>query len=550
MKKIGSILLTLALMLTLYIPAFGASFRDVPSGSALAGDVQKAVNYGLMTGYSSTNFGYSDSMTRAQFVTVLVRMFGWTVSDAKTGSFQDVSAESGYTPFIETAAAHNVVDSGGSFRPNAAITREEMSVMLVRALGLKSAAELAAKDSLPFTDVSSNRGYIAVAYTIGMTNGTSAKTFAPKATATRAQAAAMLVRIYEKYRQSTDFLHGFYAISSYSQLNLTNSMDAVSAGWSRMTFSGKAVSLSTTSAGNNEYYVPSGYDSVTEYLLARGKPLNLSVYMDNTDGALAQLLSSADYRGQAVAQIMQELTMNYSAIGRNPYSGVTIDFESLRSAQKADFNAFLKELSQKVHASGKKLYVCVFPLLTTGAYYDGYDYRTIGSLADKVILMAHDYNPRSLSGFEGTTYYKTTALAPIDQVYESLRAATDPSTGVQDVSKLVLAISCSTLAWQIDGSGKLLSPTPAHPAVDTVYKRLKQPDTVMGWSDDYQSPTAAYTTEDGERYFLWYEDSRSAASKVQLAKLFGIRGVSIWRLGTVPNYTDSGLYFNLLSGVR
>ena len=72
----------------------------------------------------------------------------------------------------------------------------------------------------------------------------------------------------------------------------------------------------------------------------------------------------------------------------------------------------------------------------------------------------------------------------------------------------------------------------------------------MGWSDDYQSPTAIYTTEDGGRYFLWYEDSRSAAAKVQLAKLFGIRGVSIWRLGTVPNYADSGLYFNLLSGVK
>ena len=46
----------------------------MPSGSALAAEVQKAVDYGLMNGYSAATFGYADPMTRAQFVTVLDRM--------------------------------------------------------------------------------------------------------------------------------------------------------------------------------------------------------------------------------------------------------------------------------------------------------------------------------------------------------------------------------------------------------------------------------------------------------------------------------------------
>ena len=125
-----------------------------------------------------------------------------------------------------------------------AITRGEMSKCWCGPLGLKATAEMAAGQTasassifhLPFTDVSGDQaGYISVAYTIGMTNGTSAYTFSPNATATRAQAAAMLVRIYEKMQQEMDFTHGFYAISSYSQLDLTRQMDAVSAGWSRMT---------------------------------------------------------------------------------------------------------------------------------------------------------------------------------------------------------------------------------------------------------------------------------------------------------------------------
>ena len=43
-----------------------------------------------------------------------------------------------------------------------------VSAMLVRALGYQGAASRASADALPFTDVTSNRGYIAVAYAIGM----------------------------------------------------------------------------------------------------------------------------------------------------------------------------------------------------------------------------------------------------------------------------------------------------------------------------------------------------------------------------------------------
>lgn len=245
MKKFLCGLLSAALAVSLTVPMAGAAYTDVPSESTLGGEVEKAVRYGLMNGYSDTTFGYGDSMTRAQFAAVLVRMMGWETVTPATADFTDVPVSHTWYGAVETAAAHDVVDEGGAFRPGDAITRGEMSEMLVRALGLKSTAEMVAGQTssassvfhLPFTDVSSDQaGYIAVAYAIGMTNGTSAYTFSPDATATRAQAAAMLVRIYEKLRQETDFIHGFYAISSYSQLDLVRQMDAVSAGWSRMTW--------------------------------------------------------------------------------------------------------------------------------------------------------------------------------------------------------------------------------------------------------------------------------------------------------------------------
>jgi len=530
MKRIGSWLLAVVLALALTVPA-GAAFSDVPEESSLAAEVQKAVDYGLMNGYNETQFGYGDPMTRAQFVAVLTRMMEWETVEPVKATFQDVPVNHRWYTVIETALAHDVVDAGESFRPGDAVTRGEMAEMLVRALGLKSSAAMAEKGiSLPFEDVAERRGYIAVAYAIGMTKGTGATTFAPDANATRAQAAAMLVRIYEKLQTELDYVHSFYAISSYSQLDYAQGMNAVSAGWSRMTWNGEEALLSTTSADGNEFYVPSGYQSVTNYMKAQDIDLHLNVFM-NTSAGLAEMLASENGRQQAVEQIINELTVDYKTIGYNPYAGVTVDFEGLRAAQSADFNAFLEMLAEQVHAMEKSLYVCVSPVLTTGSYYDGYDYRVIGDLADKVILMAYDYDSRDLSAFVGTEFHKTAAPAPMDQVFLSLAAITDPNTGVADLSKVVLGFSSKSTAWQIDKNGKLVSGTPVYPDTKTVYERLHQPDTVKGWSDAYQMPYIIYSTDSGEQYFLWYD---TAKPRVNAAKLLGVTGVSIWRLGTVP----------------
>lgn len=323
MKKLLSSLLAAALTAGLLVPSAGAvdtGFSDVPAESALAGEVRKAVDYGLMNGYDNDTFGYGDPMTRAQFAAVLVRMMGWETATPQTPSYSDVPASMGWYGAIETAAAHDVADTGGGFRPGDAITRGEMAEMLVRALGLKGAAERLAPTAsdhyarihggTPFIDLPGDRvGYITIAYRIGMTNGTSDTTFSPDNTATRAQAAAMLVRIYEKIHAPTDFVHGFYAISSYSQLNLAEEMDAVSAGWSRMTWDGETALLSTTSANGNEYAVPSGYQEVTAALESRDVLLHLSVFMDGQE--LKDLLASETGRTQAVEQIVHEVTVDY-----------------------------------------------------------------------------------------------------------------------------------------------------------------------------------------------------------------------------------------------
>jgi spore germination protein YaaH len=548
----GKRLICLLISVLICIPAVPAVpaeiYSDVPEDSWAEPVIYAAKAYGLMGGTDGNLFGYGKQITRGEFVTILCRMFEWTTQSPESPSFPDVSAGEWFFPYVEAALSHGAVTGGGSFYPNEAITREDMAVMLVRALGYDALAGQVGDYGLRFEDVSENKGYITIAYDIGMINGVSQTSFAPGSTAKREEAAAMLVRVYEKYIGKTTFLHGFYAFSSYDQRNVIQEMDAVSFGWSRMCWSEEnGARLNTGAENDNQWRIPSSYESITEYVSAAKVKAHLDVYMDTSrkvtlsDGQqsneLRELLLSPESRKQAVQEIINEVSREYELIGRNPYSGVTIDFEGLKGAElKAAFTAFLTELSAELGARKLLLYVAVQPATPDGIYFDGFDYREIGRLADKVILMAHDYNATSLEGFVGTQWHKTTALTPFSQVYYSLKMITDGSTGVEDRSKIALALSFSTLGWEITADDTVLSPTAVRPSVETLNTRLKQPDTVRGWSEVYRNPYASYTTESGQKIFIWYEDERSVSDKIELARLFGVSGVSVWRIGIIPDY--------------
>ena len=460
MKK-RTLFLGFLLMLALSTAALAADYTDVPADSWARESIDKAAEYGLMNGVGEGRFGLGETISREQFVTILVRMFGWESVSGEDAAI-DI-ADSWAREFVNTAAANGVIDAGGKFRPRDAITRREMAVMLVRALGLGELAKADADAALPFADVTAQRGYIAIAYEIGMTTGATETTFEPDGTAAREQAAAMLVRVYEKYHAPTTWKHAFYALSSYSQLEQAKQFDAVSFGWSHMTYSAEeGAKLSTVKDDSSGFYIPAGYADVVPAL----------------------------------------------------------------------------------HAEGKTLYAAVMPAVYGDAYFDGYDFKTLGTLCDRVILMAHDYAASDLTGFLGSRYYRNHPCAPLYKVYYAARTA---AREMDDPAKLTLAVSMDARAWQTDADGLLTAVRSTHPLQTTVYKRLCQSDTVMGWSDTARSPWCTYSTESGQHIFLWYEDARSTAEKLACAKLVGVTSVSVWRLGLIPDYADEGLHYDVMS---
>ena len=133
-------------------PAASAAFSDA-EGTWAAEVIEKAEGYGLMNGYPDGTFGVGKELTRGEFVAVLCRMFGWDAASPGAPSFSDCPASHWAYSYVETALAHGVMDAGGAFRPEDYISREEMAVMLVRALGYGTLAQSLSGLELPFDDV-------------------------------------------------------------------------------------------------------------------------------------------------------------------------------------------------------------------------------------------------------------------------------------------------------------------------------------------------------------------------------------------------------------
>ena len=335
------------------------------------------------------------------------------------------------------------------------------------------------------------------------------------------------------------WVHGFYAFGAFGQRGLIHDMDSVSFGWSVMEWDEEnGARLNTSTRGGNQWRIPEGYELIANYPRDNGARTHLNIFMDTTIG-LSELIACEESRSAAVAAIIYELTRVYAGLGRNPFDGVTINFEGLRGERaKGEFTAFLTELSYYLRPKGLTLYVTVHPATIDGIFFDGYDYRAIGQLADRVILMTHDYHPRSLDGLLGTTWQRHAALTPIGEVRRSLEAITHPVTGVEDTSIIAIAFSFQNVGWFIDDHDRAIYPIPITVSNETVLRRMAQPDTFFGWSATYRNPYIIYTTENGQRVFLWYQNSQSVAEKIQLANQFGITGASVWRMGIVPNETE------------
>lgn len=172
----------------------GTSFTDVPAGAYYEEAVGWAVEKGITKGTSDSTFTPDGVCTRAQAVTFLWRAAGSPAAKASALPFADVKAGSYYDDAVRWAMENGVTvgTSATTFSPNATCSRAQIVTFLWRAQ--KSPA---AGSANPFDDVAGSAYYAdAVQWAVqkDITKGTGATAFSPDANCIRAQIVTFLYR--------------------------------------------------------------------------------------------------------------------------------------------------------------------------------------------------------------------------------------------------------------------------------------------------------------------------------------------------------------------
>ena len=474
----------------LTVPAGAVGFTDVPANHWAAGDIQRCVELGFFRGESATRFGLGQPMTRAAFTVALSRFFGWETTARTQSVYTDVPANAWYAGAVQAAYAHGAVTSQRTeFRPNDPITREELAVMLVRALGYGTIAGLAQDLPCAFQDVTTNAGYITMAYDLDLTKGVSATSFAPSRAALREQVAVILVRLYDKLHQAEPGRVGI--LSPGGDLPDLTGYEAIAVSGARLiTAGGAKVTQSADSSGAAEARDAARTAGAKALLYVKGGPTAL-----NSTAA------------EAAACLV-------SAVEEGGYDGILLDIPSL----KMDKEAALVELAQalKPALNGKLLYLVAEAPSWQGVRYDGYDYAALGKASDKLIL-------RIASIEEADGQYPAAPVEPLEELYYALAELQNKV----DSSRLSILMSTKPSVW-VNGKENA-SLTADDLATLTARGRLAR-----HYSDRYGCAYLTGLTAEKKPLIAWYLDEQSMEARARLARLFNVEQLVVDDVRALP----------------
>lgn len=472
LKRVLSCLLLCALLAGLTaVPA--SALSDVPEDFWAKKDIDRCVALRYFYPESDGSFGVGKEMSRAEFLVVLCRAMGWKPTSPAGAVYADVPEKIWYAGAVETAYRQGAVTAqDGTFRPDDLITRSEAAAMLVRALGYGSIAGLIQEMSLPFRDVKANNGYIVMAYGMGLMDGTSVTAFSPEGHVTREQAAAIMMRLYDKLHDPTTSRIGITASSQ--DLPDLKGYEAVGIAAAKLAYNGEPqISVSMSDKESLTLRTAVSAAGAKPLLYVTGGSYNIR---EGDEEKLAAVLLKAVEEGR--------------------YDGLFLDVTGLTAVSQRDVLTAAVQILQE-QLGDRLLYVGAEAPSWKGTIF-GYDYAALGEAADRLVLR-FDHKKETVAG-------RTVApLEPLEQVYYALNRL----RGVVDADKLTLLLTSTASSWE----GR----TPTSVTAEKLVELQQQLGARTYYSDRYAS--AYLVQEKGPD--IWYHNGQSIQERTRLARLFG-----------------------------
>ena len=217
MKKVLSLILAVALMMTTAAVTFAASFSDVDANYSWAQEAIDALSdQGIVTGYEDGSFMPGKSITRQEAIALFSRAIGaseemnqpivnmaYGIYELDIAGCEDSYAakQGAYMIYRKVLTAAEVKDYLLADNRNLELKRYEAATLIAKALGadawLKNntdyTVDFADKDEIPKDAL----GYVYYATVLEIMNGMGDNKFGPNETVTRAQIAVMIKRILD-----------------------------------------------------------------------------------------------------------------------------------------------------------------------------------------------------------------------------------------------------------------------------------------------------------------------------------------------------------------
>ncbi|ERM92135.1 copper amine oxidase [Caldanaerobacter subterraneus subsp. yonseiensis KB-1] len=164
----------------------------------------------------------------------------------------------------------------------------------------------------------------------------------------------------------------------------TQYFTSIALGWYSLDSSGNLLTKSSTG-----WQRPEGWEKVLEALSKYKLKSEMVLHVTDGDGTLSNLLFSDEAVRKAISAISEEAKL---------YDGINLDFEGLGLTEKEEdiakikekFTEFVELLREKIGSSK----TITLTLHAPNSAYKGYDYKLLGQVADKIIVMAYDYGQK------------------------------------------------------------------------------------------------------------------------------------------------------------
>ncbi|HEX6989637.1 MAG TPA: S-layer homology domain-containing protein [Bacillota bacterium] len=520
----------------LWLPAAAAAagFRDVGGHWAEPAILRLQARSGI-SGYPDGTFRPDRAMLRFEAAAVLGRGMdlaprGGSLPYADAGRIPAWSA-----PHVAAVAPlmRGVPDARGNlhFRGEQVLTRAELAVILDRAHRLLTGAEPNPAAGRPdYADAAAippwARAAVAAVQAAGIMNGRPNRRFAPAAAVTRAEFAAALIRLLDRYAAGEDgddggqgdgglrdpraggpYVLAYYLNSGASRRGMLRTLQQARGTVTMAAEVGFAVDWNGRVLGEPD-------QELRTHARDAGLPVVAVVQNDlgfGFDRSLVHhVLTSPGVAERAVAAIVD-------LAARNGYAGINLDFENVPPRDRDALTAFARDLAAALHDRGLLFIIAVPPQVSDNPadpWSGAFDYRMLGGIADYVVVMAYDQHwaggePGPVAGLPWTRDVAAHAAAEIP------------------LSRLLLGVAAYGYVWPVGGTGRAMTARQA-PALAAEH------GAVIRWHDGEQVPYFRYR-QGGVEHIAYFENAHSLRFKLDLARSLGAAGVALWRLG----YTDA-----------